>query len=259
MKPDYSKIYIALTEPEVQGNIGAIARAMKNTNFFNLIVIGTSFLDDDAYSRAMEAKPILDSSIFYKSVKELRNDFDVLVATSSVPSGNLKDYRRLPVEPERFWKDFYDPSLSTCLIMGREGDGLRNRELSLCDFFITIPGSQEYPVYNLSHAAAIIMYEGLKVENLEFPEKEKAGGQEITILVNRISEILEKVNFSRHKVPATEVMLRRLFSRSGLLRSEFLRIMGILRKIDLGTAELKSKNAGSGSVENEVHNSKKPY
>ena len=259
MKPDYSKIHIALIEPEVQGNIGAIARAMKNTNFFNLIIVGTPFLDDDAYSRAMEAKPILNSAIFYKNVENLRNDFDVLVATSSVPSANLKDYRRLPVEPEKFWEDYYDPSLSTCIVMGREGDGLRNNELSLCDFFITIPGSQEYPVYNLSHAAAIIMYEGLKIEHLEFPEKEKAGGQEISILIGRIMEIMEKVNFSKHKMPATEVMLRRLFSRSGLLRSEFLRLMGILRKIDLGTAELKSKNGRTGSVENEVQNSKKPY
>ena len=259
MSSDNPAIHIALVEPEVQGNIGAIARVMKNTSFFNLDIVGTSFLDDDAYSRAMEAKPILDSAQFFQSIEDLRKNFDLLIATSSVPSVNLKDYRRLPIEPEKFWKEHYNPSMSTCIVLGRDGDGLRNSELSLCDFFITIPGNPEYPVYNISHAAAIIMYQSLNLSHEAFPQKARASGKELSILVGRFMEILEKVNFSKHKRPATEVMLRKLFVRSGLQKSEFVRIMGMLRKIDLGTAALKDETKRKRGEENEVHNSKKPY
>ncbi|MGP6207554.1 RNA methyltransferase [Cuniculiplasma sp. SKW3] len=238
MKPDFSKTFIALIEPEVQGNIGAVARVMKNTNFFNLILVGQSFLDDDAYARAKEAYGFLDNAIYYSSVKELREDFDILVGTSSVISKNLKDYRRIPVKPDFFWSNYYDPGMKTCILMGREGDGLRNEELALCDFFIAIPGNDEYPIYNLSHAAAIIMYEGMKQEFFQFPEKERATGEEMGMLVDRIIEISRKVNFPVHKIPSTSVMLRRLFSRSALTRSEFHRIMGILRKIDIASIDL---------------------
>lgn len=241
MKPDFSKTFIALTEPEVQGNIGAVARVMKNTNFFNLILVGQSFLDDDAYARAKEASGFLDNAIYYDSVKELRKDFDIIVGTSSVISKNLKDYRRIPVKPDFFWSNYYDPGMKTCILMGREGDGLRNEELALCDFFIAIPGNEEYPIYNLSHAAAIIMYEGMKQESFMFPEKEKASGEEMGMLVERIIEISRKVNFPGHKIPSTSVMLRRLFSRSALTRSEYHRIMGILRKIDLASIDLSKK------------------
>ncbi len=237
MKPDFSKTFIALTEPEVQGNIGAVARAMKNTNFINLILVGQSFLDDDAYARAKEASDFLDHALYYKSVRELRNDFDILVGTSSVISKNLKDYRRIPVKPDFFWSNYYNSEMKTCILMGREGDGLRNEELALCDFFIAIPGNEDYPIYNLSHAAAIIMYEGMKQEVFQFPEKERANGEETNMLVDRIIQISRKVNFPRHKIPSTSVMLRRLFSRAALNRSEYHRIMGILRKIDMASID----------------------
>ncbi|MCL4344889.1 MAG: TrmJ/YjtD family RNA methyltransferase [Candidatus Thermoplasmatota archaeon] len=242
MKPDYSRISIALTEPEVQGNVGAVARVMKNTNFSNLILVGQSFLDDDAYARAKEASTFLDGCKYYESVSNLRKDFDIIVGTSSVTSRNLKDYRRIPVKPDYFWSNYYDPSMTTCILLGREGDGLRNHELELCDFFITIPGSEIYPIYNLSHAAAIIMYEGMKLESVDFPGKERASGEEMGILVDRIIEISQKVNFPVHKIPSTRVMLRRLFSRAALSGSEYHRIMGILRKIDLASVDINHQS-----------------
>ncbi len=240
MKPDFSNVSIALTEPEVQGNIGAVARSMKNTDFSNLYIVGCSFIDDDAYARAKEASDILDRARFYRSVRELRDDFDILVGTSSVVSMNLKDYRRIPVKPDFFWKNYYDPKMKTCILMGREGDGLRNEELEYCDFFITIPGNENYPVYNLSHATTLIMYEGMKLDDFQFPEKERADGNEIGVLVERIVEISKKVNFPPHKIPSTRVMLRRLFSRAFLSRSEFHRIMGILRKIDIASIDMRN-------------------
>ena len=48
------------------------------------------------------------------------------------------------------------------MLIGREGDGLNNHEINLCDFMVTIPTFPEYPVLNASHAAAIIFYELFK-------------------------------------------------------------------------------------------------
>lgn len=233
-----SGVTIILVDPETQGNIGAISRSMKNTFFENLALAGVKFIDDDAYARAMEGKDILDRATIYNSLKDARSDFDVLVATSSVPSGNMRDYRRIPVGPDEFWHKYYNPELKTAIVMGREGDGLRNSELEICDFFITIPGNPEYPVYNLSHALTLILYEFLKTEDITHREKDPASGEEIGILVDKFMYLARKTNFSAHKMPNTNVMLRRLFSRSELKRSEFYRIMGILRKIDIASKDM---------------------
>ena len=48
-------------------------------------------------------------------------------------------------------------------VFGREGTGLNNHELSLCDAIVTIPASKAYQTLNLSHAAAIIFYELFKL------------------------------------------------------------------------------------------------
>ncbi len=241
MKLERNNISIVLVEPEVQGNIGAIARSMKNTFFSNLIVVGTSFFDDDAVARAKEAAPLLESAKFYRKLKDVRKEFEILVATSSVPSMNMKDYRRIPMKPSIYWKEKHRNERSTAIVMGREGDGLKNSELELCDFFLTIPGNPEYPIYNLSHALTIILYESLSVEDLEYPEKERASGYEMEVLLENIKKVTEKVNFPAHKVPNTMVMMRRLLSRSDLSRSEFYRIMGILRKIEIASRDMREE------------------
>jgi TrmH family RNA methyltransferase len=238
-------ISIVLVEPEVQGNIGAVSRAMKNTFFNNLIIIGTSFLDDDAFARAKESDDILQDAIFYKELKDIRSQFDVLIGTSAVPSGNMRDYRRIPMRPGDFWEKNYRNEKKTAIIMGREGDGLKNSELELCDFFLTIQGNPEYPIYNLSHALTIILYESILNEKIDYPEKEPASGYEMDILLNKIMYLAEKTNFSPHKIPNTRMMIRRILSRSDLAKSEFYRLMGLLRKIDLASSDMRNKKDGS--------------
>lgn len=239
------QVSIVLVEPEVQGNIGAAARSMKNTFFINLIVVGTSFFDDDAFARAKEASDILGSAEYYSDLKEVRENFDVLVGTSAVSSENMRDYRRIPMKPSVFWSDHYRNEKKTAIVIGREGDGLKNSELELCDFFITIPGNPDYPVYNLSHALTLILYESMLNEEVDYPEKDRASREEIEILLENINKIMGKVNFPAHKIPNTMVMFRRLISRSDMARSEFYRIMGIMRKIEIASRDMRNEKDGS--------------
>ncbi len=239
------QVSIVLVEPEVQGNIGAVARSMKNTFFNNLIIVGTSFFDDDAFARAKEASDLLSGAQYFKNLKDVRDNFDVLVGTSAVPSENMRDYRRIPMKPSVYWKDHHRNGKKTAIVIGREGDGLKNTELEMCDFFLTIPGNPEYPVYNLSHATTIILYESIIMESVNYPEKDRASRDEIEVLLNSIDKIMRKVNFPSHKIPNTMIMFRRLISRSDLARSEFYRIMGILRKIEIASRDMNDEKKRS--------------
>ena len=56
-------IDIVLIQPKTPGNIGAIARVMKNFGFANLILINPDCeIDFDAKSRAKHAKDILENA-----------------------------------------------------------------------------------------------------------------------------------------------------------------------------------------------------
>ena len=47
----------------------------------------------------------------------------------------------------------------TALVFGRESSGLTEDEVAKCDLVISIPTGDEHAVLNLSHAAAIVLYE----------------------------------------------------------------------------------------------------
>lgn len=226
-------IFIILVEPEVQGNIGAVARAMKNCDFYNLIICGTSYLDDDAFSRAKEGSEILRKAIYMRDFNEVRAFCDILIATSSIRSKSNEDPRRTPMDITDIIKNHMPINLKVGIVFGREGDGLRNSELQICDFFVTIPASEEYPVYNMSQAALLFMHYIFKSEFSGYDPRELASGKEIEMLIKKIMETAKVSKFPTHKMETTEVILRQIFSKSSLTISEYYRLMGIFRKINL--------------------------
>ncbi len=70
---------------------------------------------------------------------------------------------RIAVSPEQL-ADSINYNGNLALIFGREGNGLSNQEIALCDVIVSIPTHDNYPILNITHAAAIIFYEMFKRE-----------------------------------------------------------------------------------------------
>src|SRR3989338_6390715 len=77
-------VSIVLIEPEKSGNVGYIARAMKNFDFNELILINPkcNHLDLEAMSRATHARDLLRKAKV-KTFSYLKN-FDYLIATTAI-------------------------------------------------------------------------------------------------------------------------------------------------------------------------------
>ncbi len=233
---------VILVEPEYQGNIGAVARAMKNTGFEKLFIVGKRTIDDEALSRARDGATILLNAYFFNTLKEAIEGFDIVVGSSSVKTSNFKKFRRIPITPRELWQSYGNGMKKIALVFGREGDGLSNEEISMCNVFIHIPSSKDYPVYNLSHAVTIVLYEALlyrgNVEVRELP----ATGEQTHLIVEKTIEIMKKTNYPQYKIENTAVMLERLLTRSSLTEHEFYKIMGIIKKINLKVSNEDGKN-----------------
>jgi rRNA methylase len=128
------------------------------------------------------------------------------------------------------------------LVFGREGDGLSNEEISMCNVFIHIPSSKDYSVYNLSHAVTIVLYEALLYRGNEEIKELPATGEQTHLIVEKTIEIMKKTNYPQYKIENTAVMLERLLTRSSLTEHEFYKIMGIIKKINLKVSNEDGKN-----------------
>jgi len=225
-------ISIVLIEPEISGNIGAIARAMKNFGLNNLILINPkcNHLSLEAIKRAKYAKEIL-KKIKIKKFSDLKK-FHTLIATTS-KLGTDYNIPRSPITPEQL-SSIIPKTKSIAILFGREGIGLKNKEIQMCDFIVTIPTSPKYPAMNLSHSATIIFYELFK------SSKKQKIGQQITLvskkekeqILKMINQVLNKLQFTtKEKKQTQKIVWKRIINKSFLTKREAFAIMGFFRKL----------------------------
>ncbi len=232
------EIYIAFVEPQFSGNIGFLARTMANFGFKKLILVNPNEIDKDAYRFAKHAGDIIENAIIMSNFEELRDFLDYAVATSGVDTVSPKKFKRIAITPREFASKLPQLSGRVGIIFGRENYGLYNEEIGKCDLLIRIPTSEEYPIMNVTHAAAIVLYE-IFLQDFEPRERDLAESFELELLNHRFSEILDLINFPKHKGKNTEVMLRRILGRATLSKWEYHSMMGLLKRISYA---LKQKN-----------------
>ncbi|EQD28222.1 rRNA methylase, partial [mine drainage metagenome] len=102
--------------------------------------------------------------------------------------------------------------------------------IELCDSFIHIPANPEYPVYNLSHSVAVILYEMLH-QSITKGVNRKTSSNNVSRLVDQIIKTMELTSYPGYKSRNTSVMLRRMFSRAELTDTEYHKMMGLFRYI----------------------------
>ncbi len=153
---------VVLVEPHYAGNVGSVARLLKNFSIHELALVNplVHHLSEEALTWAVHAKDVLERALIFKTLEEAVEDSAVVVGTTAKP--NEKTIRRTPIDPRKMaeiLEPYWHSEERVSIVFGREPSGLTNEELDLCDFTVTIPTSQEYPALNLSHSVAVVLYE----------------------------------------------------------------------------------------------------
>jgi len=151
-------IAIILVEPLYEGNVGSIARAMKNMGMSKLILVNprADHRSIDAVKMAVSAADILEHAEVYPSLEEAVKDFTYLAATT------VRDRKGYPYQ---FTAKGIAPKLLQLstgkigVMFGREDKGLFNEELCMANDVITIPTSPNLSSLNLSQAVLLVCYE----------------------------------------------------------------------------------------------------
>lgn len=226
-------VLIHTTHP---GNIGSVARAMKNMGLSDLVLVNPKqFPHERAYWRAASAADIIDSARIVDTFEEAIADCGLVVGTSARG-------RRIPwplVNP-RVCADNIYPELSrhpVALVFGREDRGMTNEELQRCNLHVNIPASEEYSSLNLGMAVQVVLYElrmrhlqgSLSDDDMQEWDSRRARVDEVERLFTHLEETLIDMEFLDPKAPKQLMTrLRRMYSRIRLDDMEVQMMRGIL-------------------------------
>jgi tRNA/rRNA methyltransferase len=226
--PDYR---IVMVEPCFEESIGFVARAMKNFGLNSLSLVNPRVsLSSNGRSRGGHAQEILDAITAHNSLPEALRGLDLSIGTTAQRGHSLTNLLRKPMTPRDLGIALSAQSGKVGIVFGREGTGLSNHELSICDTIVTIPAADAYPTLNLSHAAAIIFYE-LFQSTIPVTETDLASEGVRRTMLGYLSESLSQVGLEEYKIGLTLRAFRSIMGRSAIRRREGSLLAGGFRQI----------------------------
>lgn len=157
---DPLNLRVVLVEPEHEGNVGSIARLMKNFGLSKLFLVKPMMdLGKEAYTLAMHAGDVLTEASIVDALEDAVAGAQWVVGTTSIVAKKPGNLRRTAITLEALTELTRTRQGELALLFGREGTGLSNQELDRCDLVVTIPSSATYRALNVASAAAIVFYE----------------------------------------------------------------------------------------------------
>lgn len=229
-------IRIVLVNTSHPGNIGGVARAMKNMGLSRLYLVAPrQYPDEQAVWRAASAGDVLETATVTETLEEAIADCQFVVGTSARG-------RRIPwplLDPRQCAQRMGQASGSeqVAVLFGREDRGLTNDELKVCNLHLNIPTSGDYSSLNLAMAVQVVCYElrmlldapGLPASEDDEWDSPFTTGENMERFYAHLEETLTDIEFLDPAAPRQLMLrLRRLYSRVRLDKMELNILRGIL-------------------------------
>jgi TrmH family RNA methyltransferase len=226
-------ILVGTTHP---GNIGAVARAMKNMGLHDLVLVSPrSFPHEDATARASGAEDILEDTRVVGSLDEALADC-VYAAGASARSRAI-DWPSMPPREcaERLVRE--SAAGNVAVVFGPEKSGLTNEDLDRCSTLLTIPTDPNFSSLNIAMAVQIICYELRLLQHDEpdvsEPESPPATAEELEHFYRHLETVLTDSGFLDPDKPRLLMRrLRRLFIKAEPDKNEINILRGILNALE---------------------------
>jgi tRNA (cytidine32/uridine32-2'-O)-methyltransferase len=243
-------IRIVLVNTSHPGNIGGVARAMKNMGLSRLYLVEPrQFPDEQADWRAASASDVLQAAVVTSSLDEAVADCQFVVGTSARG-------RRIPwplLDPRKCAQRMAVSSDTeqVAVLFGREDRGLTNDELKVCNLHLNIPTSQDYSSLNLAMAVQVVCYElrmlldasGLPVSEDDEWDTPFTTRENMERFYVHLEQTLTDIEFLDPAAPRQLMArLRRLYSRVRLDEMELNILRGILTETQKWVKAVKDPN-----------------
>jgi tRNA/rRNA methyltransferase len=223
-----------MVRPRGSGNIGSVARAMKNFGAVELAIVGSARTKSFwAKAMAVHGRDILSSAQCFDTIRAAIADCTLVVGTTC-RSGLYRNHSQSPREVAPTVVDAAKRG-KVALIFGPEDHGLSNKDLEHCQLLVTIPSHPDYQSLNVAQAAVVCLYE-LFVAALVPTEDDgiqRAQAEDIERLFDIMKHSLLKIGFLDSENPEHMLLaFRRIFGRNGLEAKDVRILTGMFRQIE---------------------------
>src|SRR5580658_6090780 len=240
-------IRIVLVAPSHPGNIGAVARAMKNMALEELVLVRPrQFPDAEATARASGADDVLGAARVVGTLAEALEGCGFVAASTSRDRDQY--FRVMDVREAALRIVAQAQRAPAAVVFGAERTGLTNEELESAHVLIRIPASTAYPSLNLAMAVQLVAYELFRARGVAPPASEPlaaplATAEELQRLYTHFAAVLEEIDFRDRTASGTHLMsrIRRFLQRAELDHNEVNILRGILTAV-----QSRRRTAGSG-------------
>jgi TrmH family RNA methyltransferase len=246
-------IRFVLVETTHPGNIGAVARAMKNMGLTDLVLVNPrEFPHPEATARASGADDLLQTARVVGTLPEAIADCGLVLATTSRERDHYFRVLEARTGAQRAVQEARGGAgkKTTAVLFGTERNGLSNEQLQSAHALLFIPSNPEYTSLHVAMAAQLIAYE-IRMAQRESPQVQPpreaplASAVDMDRLYAHLEAVMEEVNFRDRTQSGTSLMgrIRRFLNRAELDANEVNILRGILTAV-----QSRRRRAGSSTV-----------
>jgi tRNA/rRNA methyltransferase len=229
---------IVLVRTQHPGNIGAIARVMRNFGASELVLASpqADHLCSEALARAtIHGEPVLRAARVVETLAEAFSGCVLAAGTSARVEGLYRGQAVAQLPEAGAMVTEAAASGPVALAFGPERTGLENDEALQCHLLIRIPASEEYPVLNLAQAVAVCLYEVRRswLTHSPAPPRDIAPFEDQERMLELLHAALGRSDYLRG--PGGKALwhaIRHLLTRTQPSSTEVRLLMGLARQID---------------------------
>jgi TrmH family RNA methyltransferase len=228
-----SQVRIVLIDPSHPGNIGSVARAMKNMGLSELVLVRPRvFPHPESNALAAGADDVLANARVVDTLADGIGECAFVAGTTSRPRSYYWEFTtprdvagRIHALPQE---------TRAALLFGSERYGLGTEDLNFCNVLVRIPANPDYCSLNLAMSVQLLSYELFMAREqpvshtqLELP---LAPSGDLEYFYKHLLEVMSQIDFEDRTGHLME-RLRRLFNRAQLDRNELNILRGFLSAI----------------------------
>ena len=229
---------IILVCPQMGENIGAAARAMLNFGLdrMRLVAPRDGWPNPKAAAMASGAGRVLDGAGLFDDLPSALADCDYVFATTA----RGRELAKPVLSPQRAMEQaraMIAAGKKVGVMFGPERTGLENEDIARANALVTVPVNPDFFSLNLAQSVLLLAYEwrrqGGEVAHEVLANTEFASGIEVEKLADHYERELEAAGFffPEAKAAGMKLVLRNMWSRLGLTKSDVQRLHGLLRQL----------------------------
>jgi TrmH family RNA methyltransferase len=231
-------IRFVLVETSHPGNIGAVARAMKNMGLTDLVLVKPrEYPHADATARASGADDVLANARVVATLAEAIADCGLVLATTARARDQYFRVLEAREAATRMVTEARSGSGNVAVLFGTERFGLSNEQLHVAHALLRIPANPDYVSLNIAMAAQLIAYEVLMAQQqsayVAQRETALATPEQLEGFYAHLQQVMDEVGFRDRTQQGTHLMgrIRRMFNRAELDANELNILRGLLTAV----------------------------